>query len=93
MLAGRPLFWHFPAYLQGRFEKDMFRTRPGAVVRRGKWKLIEFYDHDKVELYDLEKDLGEMTELSRVNPQKTRELLEKLHAWQKHVGAKMPVAR
>ncbi|MDP6929821.1 MAG: sulfatase-like hydrolase/transferase, partial [Planctomycetota bacterium] len=90
-LQGSPLDreligWHYPHYHGSNW-------RPGAALRAGKWKLIEFYDHDKVELYDLEKDLGEMTELSRVNPQKTRELLEKLHAWQKHVGAKMPVAR
>jgi len=43
-----------------------------------------------VELYDLAKDPGERKDLAKSNPDKTKDLLEKLHAWQKRLGAKMP---
>ncbi len=59
-------------------------------MRDGDWKLIEFYHWDKVELYILKHDPGEQRELSKENPEKAKELLAKLHAWQKKMGAKMP---
>ena len=41
--APRPLFWHFPCYLQGKSDRfEHFRTTPGGVLRAGRWKLVEF---------------------------------------------------
>ena len=82
-LAPRPLWWHYPHYHGSTWT-------PGASIREGDWKLIEFYHWDKVELYNLKDDPGEQHELSQKNPAKTRELLGKLHALQKRLGAKMP---
>jgi hypothetical protein len=59
-------------------------------VRAGDWKLVEFYDYGKVELYNLKTDLAERRDLSGAEPEKTAELLGLLHGWQKQVGAKMP---
>ena len=89
-LADRPLFWHFPAYLQGRFEKDMFRTRPGAVVRRGKWKLIEFFEDKRLELYDLSQDRGEKANVAATHPDVTRELHALMTTWRLETGAPVP---
>ena len=89
-LADRPLFWHFPAYLQGRFEKDMFRTRPGAVVRRGKWKLIEFFEDKRLELYDLSQDRGETANVAAAHPDVTRELHALMTTWRLETGAPVP---
>jgi len=79
-LADRPLFWHYPHYSnQG--------GKPGAAVRLGDYKLIEFFDPGLVELYNLADDLGESRNLAEQMPEKTLELLELLHTWQEEVGA------
>lgn len=79
--AGRPLFWHYPHYSnQG--------GKPGAAIRLGAYKLIEFFDPGSVELYNLAEDMGENNNLADGMPEKVSEMLEMLHAWQKEVGAK-----
>ena len=80
------IFWHYPHYHGSTWT-------PGAAVRAGKWKLIEFYEYDQVELYNLEDDLSEQNDLSQKMPQKREELQALLRKWQKQVGAKMPVKR
>ena len=60
-------------------------------MRQGKWKLIEFYEWNKVELCDLEADLAERNDLSNALPDKTEELLGLLHAKLKATGAQKPV--
>lgn len=77
----RPLFWHYPHYSnQG--------GKPGAAVRYGKYKLIQFFEDDRVELYDLENDIGEINDLSSEMPDKSQELLDILHSWQHQVDAR-----
>ncbi len=77
------LFWHYPHYgNQG--------GTPGAAVRLGDWKLIEFFEDDRVELYNLEDDLSEKNDLSQTMLDKADEMRKLLHAWQKKVGAKLP---
>jgi arylsulfatase A-like enzyme len=79
----RPLFWHFPHYgNQGGL--------PGAAVRLGDFKLIEFFEDGGIELYDLKKDLSEQNNLARAMPEKAEELLELLHSWQERVNARVP---
>ncbi len=80
-LPERPLFWHYPHYgNQG--------GAPGAAIRLGKWKLIEWGEGPQVELFDLAADEGEKRNLAEREPEKTRELLDKLHVWQKETGAR-----
>jgi arylsulfatase A-like enzyme len=77
------LFFHYPHYgNQG--------GTPGAAVRKGKYKLIEFFEDGRVELYDLETDLGEKNNLADQIPGIKNELLQELHQWQKDVDARMP---
>lgn len=79
-LADRPLFWHYPHYSnQG--------GKPGAAVRHGDYKLIEFFDPGQVELYNLAEDPGEHRNLAEQMPEKVEEMLEVLHTWQQEVGA------
>ena len=56
----------------------------------GRYKLLHRFKEDRVELYDLQSDIGERDELSDRHPAKKAELLAMLHDWQKSVGAKMP---
>lgn len=45
-----------------------------------------------MELFNLAQDLGEKNDLAVQEPQLVAQLREELHAWQKQVGAKFPIA-
>src|SRR5262249_42076447 len=77
------LYWHYPHYAnQG--------SRPGGVIRSGNYKLIEFYENGRRELFDVVKDVGEGRNLIGEKPEIAKELADKLAAWRTQVGAKMP---
>ncbi len=82
-LPDRSLYWHYPHYgNQG--------GAPGAAIRRGNWKLIEWMEDQRVELFDLSSDPSETTDLSRKDPQRVAALRTELRNWQKSVGARYP---
>ena len=62
---------------------------PASVIRKGPWKLIETFDPEGWELYDLEHDLGESRDLAAEKPDLTAELAAELAAWRTEVGAEM----
>ena len=80
----RPLYWHYPHYHGSTW-------RPGASIRDGDWKLIKFYDHEKVELYNLKEDPSESNDLAKQNSKIAKDLEHKLVAWQKRMNAKLPM--
>jgi len=82
------IYWHFPAYLQAG--QGTFRTRPVGAIRSGNYKLLEFFEDGRLELYNLKKDVGETNDLSDEMPEKTRELHRKLKAWRQQVNAPVP---
>ncbi|MEA1899006.1 MAG: sulfatase [Bacteroidota bacterium] len=82
-LKREAIYWHFPHYHGSTWA-------PGAAVRAGNWKLIEFYEEEKFELFNLKTDIGEKNDLSKIYPQEAKELLNMLHLWQWELGAKMP---
>lgn len=92
----RPLFFHFPFYLQayevggddGR--DDLFRTRPGSVIRLGNWKLHHYFEDNGLELYDLNNDPGERINLANSKPGLVKKLYEKLENWRKETSAVIP---
>lgn len=90
----RDIFWHFPAYLEGyngdKRNKDSFRTRPTSVVRSGDFKLHEFYEDGRIELYNIKNDIGESVNLAGKDPVKAKELKAKLDAWKTAVKAPIP---
>lgn len=94
-LGKRPLFWHFPAYLESYSntaeQRDpLFRSRPVAAVRIGDYKLKEYYEDGHLALYNLKEDIGEQRNLAAEMPAKRDELLGELHRWQDGIGAKRP---
>jgi len=92
-LKERPLFWHFPIYLEGgnhETRDPVFRTRPGSVVRLGDWKLHEYFEDGGLELYNLEEDIGETTNLVETYPEKAKELFGLLDSWRKNLEAPVP---
>jgi arylsulfatase A-like enzyme len=82
------LFWHFPGYLGAG--GDTWRATPAGAIRCGDWKLIEFFEDDRLELYDLRNDLGETHNLAASRPDKAKELHDQLRAWREELRAPMP---
>jgi len=77
------IFWHFPHYSNHGMQS------PGGAVRSGDYKLLEYYENNTVQLYNLKDDISEQHDLSATEPGKVKELQEMLHNWRKQVGAKM----
>lgn len=89
----RPLFWHFPAYLEGGNGETtdvVFRTRPVSVIRQGDWKLIENYETGKLELYNIRQDFSEKQDLSDCNSEKKKYLYRLLTEWKQNIQAPVP---
>ena len=77
------IFWHYPHYgNQG--------GTPGSSVRAGDYKLIEFFDDGRLELYNLRGDIGEEKNLAEREPEKRDELHALLKEWREKVEAKIP---
>jgi len=94
----RPLFWHFPAYLQSYQVTDeqrdpLFRSRPCGVIRVGDWKLHEAFEDGHLELYNLRQDIGETKNLAAKNRKKTAELLGLMKQWRSRINAPIPTAK
>lgn len=94
-LPAKPIFWDFPIYLQkytsNSQSRDIcFRTRPGSSVLFHGWVLIQYYEDNNLELYNLGTDLGERKNLIKTFPEKTKELLHLLVGWRKRVHASIP---
>jgi arylsulfatase A len=84
------LYWHYPHYWGGGGKTA--RGVPYGAVRAGDWKLIEFYEDMRVELYNLKEDISEAHDLAKGQPAKAAELRQMLHDWRKAVDAQMPTA-
>ncbi len=94
-LNRKDIFFHFPAYLQGHFDMsgardNLFRTRPGGVIISGDWKLIEYFEDNDFELYNLKRDISEQNNLAEQYSEKVEELYEKMIAWRASVKAPVP---
>lgn len=82
-LPDRPLFWHYPHYSnQG--------GRPSGSVRQGNFVLIENYEDGSLELYDLQKDLGQKQDLAKKMPERVAAMHRLLRDWRQSVNARMP---
>lgn len=86
------IFWHFPAYLKGKGDPHggPFRTTPAAAVRQGDWKLIEWFETGRQELYNLADDIAESSDLSAQRPDKVQELYQAMTQWRHDVDAPIP---
>ena len=76
------LYWHFPCYIG--------RSSPSSAIRSGSYKLIEFFEGPRLELYNLAEDPGEQHNLAISDPTRTAAVHQQLQAWQRATGAAMP---
>ena len=87
-LAREAIYQHFPGYLGSG--GDTFRTLPVSLIHAGDWKLMEFLEDGRLELYNLREDIGESKNLAAAQPERAKELHAKLVAWRAAVKAPMP---
>jgi len=81
-LPARTLYWHFPNYTnQG--------SKPAGAVREGDWKMVEDDETGNAELYNIAKDPGEKDDLAKSESARLSDMMGKLAAWRKSVGAQM----
>ncbi|HXH98833.1 MAG TPA: sulfatase/phosphatase domain-containing protein [Sphingobacteriaceae bacterium] len=78
------LFWHYPS------ETGRDPAKMASAVRKGDFKLLQFYRDNRLELYNLKTDPGEKIDLNSSMPSKRIELLKLLEAWKKEVNAEIP---
>lgn len=76
------LFFHFPHYHAN--------TTPVGAVRAGDWKLIEFFEDNRAELYNLHTDPREQTDLAAGESARVAILQTQLARWRREVGAEFP---
>ncbi len=77
------LYWHFPHYSNHGMQS------PGGAIRCGEYKLLEYFENNSVQLFNLKEDIGEQQDLSESQPDKVRELREMLHKWREDINAQM----
>jgi len=82
-LAREAIYWHYPHYHGGG-------ATPYGAVRQGDWRLVEFFEDGRRELYNLKEDVGEARDLAAALPDKARALLTLLADWRASVAAQMP---
>ena len=83
-LEREAIYWHYPHYSGG------LGGRPSAAIRQGKWKLIEFFEDRRVELYNVAEDSEEQLEQSEAQPEITAKLLKNLKDWYVEIDATFP---
>ncbi|WP_017446964.1 sulfatase [Gayadomonas joobiniege] len=82
-LADRAIYWHLAS---------AYKQPPLSVIREGNWKLIQFLNSGKVELYDLQNDQREQHNLAEKNTAQADKLLAKLVHWRKSNKVPLPPA-
>jgi len=82
-LGREALYWHYPHY------NDHPSSLPSSVIRQGPWKLIETFDPEGVELYNLAEDLSETRNMASERTDLVRKLRARLDGWRRDVGAEM----
>ncbi len=87
-LGREAIYQHFPGYLGAG--ENTWRTTPVSLIHAGDWKLMEYLEDGRLELYHLREDIGETKNLAASNPAKAKELHAKLVAWRQEINAPMP---
>lgn len=97
----RSLVWHFPSnWGQGRgtlrqhykgMKLEDIGMGPASAIKQGDWKLVYFYGPRKVELYNIKDDIKEQNDLSKSNPEQTKELFNLLVQTLKDRNAQFPL--
>jgi hypothetical protein len=78
------IFWHYPHYHIGG-------ATPYSAIRQGPWRLVQFQQDRRVELYNLAQDISETADLALRNPERANRMQRRLENWRRDLGAQMAV--
>jgi arylsulfatase A-like enzyme len=81
-LKREALYFHYPHYYP--------TTTPVGAIRADDWKLLEYFEDGRCELYYLKNDPGEKTDLASRMPDKAALLRKQLQRWRAEVRAAEP---
>ena len=84
-VARNTMYWHYPLA-----KPHFLGGRSSGAIRKGSWKLIEFFEDGHLELYNLKEDISEKNNFAEKMPQKSAELYELLKNWRKSANASVP---
>jgi len=83
-LEERSLGFHDPHYYHAP------ESTPASALRSGDWKLVEYYEDGRRELFQLADDPGENNDLSTTHPERVAQLAKLLDQWRQQMGARHP---
>jgi len=78
-----PMFWYFKT--KGHLGK-VCGTASGTVINNGQHKLINWYDSESFELYNVIEDIGESNNIAQQKPEIVKQLMTKLKDWQNEMN-------
>ena len=81
----RALHWHYPHYGNQGGE-------PSAIVQQGDWKLIQYFEDGRLELYNIVDDIGEQNDQFQNQPKLAQQMADQLQSWLQGVDATMPTS-
>lgn len=87
-LKREAIFQHFPGYLGAAANR--WRTTPVGVIQKGDWKLMEFFEDGRLELYHLGEDVSERRNLAVEQAERAKAMHAALAAWRREIQAPMP---
>jgi arylsulfatase A-like enzyme len=83
-IADRPLYWHYPHYGNQGGE-------PSSIISHGKWKLIHYHEDDRKELYNIDEDISEQSDVAVQYPAVVEKLTRDLESWLREVDGRKPI--
>jgi arylsulfatase A-like enzyme len=63
---------------------------PVSAIRQGDWKLLEYFEDGRLELYNLGTDVGERNNLAASRSELAKKLQSQLSDWWQSVDAALP---
>ena len=90
-ITERSIYWHAPHYLE-KYANDLFKFRctPSTAMRKGDWKMIQYFETGNIELFNLKNDISEKNDLAEFMPDKVQEMLQEMNQWRISVNAPVP---
>jgi arylsulfatase A len=82
-LEREAIYWHFPHYSNHGMQS------PGGAIRHGDYKLLEYFENNTIQLYNLRNDVGEQRDLSQEQPERAEKMTAMLRQWRANVSAAM----
>ena len=80
-LGCKAIYWHFP------HDSNRGIQSPDWAIHEGDHKLLEYYENNTVQLFDLKDDIGEQNDIAAEMPARAEQLRRKLREWREQIAA------